>query len=411
MKRGYLSQYFEAVAIKRLSAVEASRVDSNQHEFNGVEGLRALFGIARERQRFPARFIYLNDYDEDPITDDGFLTWYDARARSAVRTRRSEHRLYFPTTRVSECATENDLLLICKQRDGTVLVIIAEAPSTVERQLIWLFGTDDLDQPGFAVRADLEGEGDRVGYAARVILEELGIEPEDWQEDYLQQMLDRFGRQFPPTREFSAYARQTLPDITVQDPPDAALMAWLDREELLFRTLERELVTERLRQGFVDDVDGFLRYSLSVQNRRKSRAGAALENHLQHIFAGRRIRHDRAVYTEHKSKPDFLFPGIDQYRDGEFPTPRLTVLASKSSCKDRWRQILTEANRIPMKHLITLETSISDAQTDEMQRKQVRLIIPEALQPTYTPTQREWLMTLHDFVQLVQIRQVGLTVG
>jgi hypothetical protein len=44
MKQGYLSQYFSGVAAKRLSSVEANILISNQHEFNGVEGLRTLLG-------------------------------------------------------------------------------------------------------------------------------------------------------------------------------------------------------------------------------------------------------------------------------------------------------------------------------------------------------------------------------
>ena len=42
------------------------------------------------------------------------------------------------------------------------------------------------------------------------------------------------------------------------------------------------------------------------------------------------------------------------------------MLAVKSTCKDRWRQILAEADRLPVKHLLTLEPGISVAQTDEM---------------------------------------------
>ena len=33
MKHGYLSEYFEGVAAKRLSAVEADETKSNQHEY------------------------------------------------------------------------------------------------------------------------------------------------------------------------------------------------------------------------------------------------------------------------------------------------------------------------------------------------------------------------------------------
>ena len=37
----------------------------------------------------------------------------------------------------------------------------------------------------------------------------------------------------------------------------------------------------------------------------------------------------------------------------------------KSTCKDRWRQVLSEADRIPNKHLFTLEAAISENQTSK----------------------------------------------
>ena len=57
MRKGYLSEYFEGVAVKRISAVEASPERSNQHEFNGISELRKLLGL--NRRIFPARFLYL----------------------------------------------------------------------------------------------------------------------------------------------------------------------------------------------------------------------------------------------------------------------------------------------------------------------------------------------------------------
>ena len=42
-----------------------------------------------------------------------------------------------------------------------------------------------------------------------------------------------------------------------------------------------------------------------------------------------------------------------------FDSNKLTMLASKTTCKDRWRQILNEADRIKIKHLFTLQQGIS----------------------------------------------------
>lgn len=44
MKKGFLSEYFEGVAAKRLSAVKIDAQISYQHEFNGVNGLKKNAG-------------------------------------------------------------------------------------------------------------------------------------------------------------------------------------------------------------------------------------------------------------------------------------------------------------------------------------------------------------------------------
>jgi len=96
VKKGYLSQYFKGVAVKLLSSVEADILSSNQHEFNGVEGLRAMLGEPDGKVRYQAKFLYLTDSDDDPITEDGFLTWYDARQKARIErgVMRWEYRLY-----------------------------------------------------------------------------------------------------------------------------------------------------------------------------------------------------------------------------------------------------------------------------------------------------------------------------
>lgn len=403
MKSGHLSQYFTGVAAKRLSAVEADVFRSHQHEFNGVDGLKKIFGQAHGKQKFPARFIYLNDYDDEPVIADGFLTWYDARERHPTR---SEHRLYFPTTAVSECAAEGDVLVLGCHPDGSVLVVIAEYGSTIANQVQWLFGVSDLAHPGFSVREELETDQDRIAFASRLILENIGVAVEETTEEtFLDAMLKKFNGGFPSTRDFSAYARSTLKDVNSQDGQDAAVMAWMEREEILFRTLERHLIADRLTKGFDGDVDGFISFSLSVQNRRKSRVGYALENHLQFMFDECGIRYSRTATTEQKSKPDFLFPGQVEYHDPSFSPLRLTMLGVKSSCKDRWRQVLAEADRIERKHLLTLETAISLNQTDEMQAKQLQLVLPRSLHSTYSPTQQSWIMDVAEFTALVRERQ------
>lgn len=81
------------------------------------------------------------------------------------------------------------------------------------------------------------------------------------------------------------------------------------------------------------------------------------------------------------------------------------MLGAKSTCKDRWRQVLAEADRIDRKHLLTLEAAISTYQTDEMQDKQLQLVVPASIHGTYTESQQRWLYSVNDFLREVRKKQ------
>lgn len=78
------------------------------------------------------------------------------------------------------------------------------------------------------------------------------------------------------------------------------------------------------------------------------------------------------------------------------------MLAVKSTCKDRWRQVLAEAARVSRKHLLTLEPGISVQQTTEMVDHAVQLVIPRGIQSSFQDAQREELISLGEFVGMAQ---------
>jgi len=411
MKQGYLSEYFDGVAVKRLSAVEIDIGRSNQHEFNGSKNMHRLFGKPVDKVRFPARFLYLCDDDEEPVSSEGELTWYDARKKARVErgVMRQEYRLYFPSmVTVSQCVAEGDLLLVAKRTDGGVLVVVAEKDTLIERQLLWLFGLSDQPaHPGFSIRAELETNQDKIGFAARVILEQIEVATEEEAPNYLEQMLECFGNSYPKSDVFSAFARSSLNEISSLDAPDGALIAWMEREEILYRTLEKHLLCEKLQNiGLSDikDVNPILNAVQSTLQRRRSRAGLALENHMEHIFREHDVAYTRGGITEGRLRPDFIFPGIAQYHDPSFLENSLTMLAAKTTCKDRWRQIRNEAKRIQLKHLLTLEPGISEHQTREMQAENIQLVLPRNLHEFFMPAQQAWLMDVSGFIRMVKTR-------
>ena len=81
------------------------------------------------------------------------------------------------------------------------------------------------------------------------------------------------------------------------------------------------------------------------------------------------------------------------------------MLGAKSTLKERWRQIFSEADRIEHKHLLTLSPGVSVNQTEQMKAGKVRLVVPAGLHQTYQPSQRSWLMNVSQFLELVMDRQ------
>lgn len=405
MKRGQLADYFAGVGVKRLSAVDATPTSKNsrQHEVGTTKKMRRDFLGENQHEKFNAVYIWLGE-DQDGFTAEGWATHYDTRLNQPNRA--PEWRLYYPSNPVTETMQEGDTLFLAKDRDGVLWFIIAPAGSTSEQQLFWLFGIRPEGQ-SFVSREVSDAEP-RLDFAARFILDELGIEFEEPDADKIDSIIERFGTTFPPTAEFSQLARLTLPGVRAEDNPDAALVAWLDHEEAMFRRLEHRVVAERLRQGFIAaegvDVDGFIKFSLGVQNRRKSRMGHSLENHIAAIFDCYGLPYERGAMTEHGQKPDFLFPNAAVYGAAAAGDTKLMMLGAKSTCKDRWRQVLAEASKIPRKHLLTLEPGISEPQTAQMDAAALQLVVPLSIQNSYTSRQQAWLWSLEQLIYEVERR-------
>ncbi|SMQ30706.1 EcoRII C terminal [Pseudomonas helmanticensis] len=410
-----ISDYFEGVAAKYLSAVDADPGRSNQHEIGGLPaaGFKQYLGTPgkNDEYRFKAKQIYFKDDSDSLEISEGFVTWYDCRRKQPHRS--AEFRLYYYSSAVTELIEEGDFLLVAKMLDGTLLMIFTPADSTIESQLRLVFGLKAVSEsftPGTLDAVQLL-------LPLRLVLEELGIEvsrPERGDDVWLEQLINKFGGDsFPTTSAFSAYARYSIQDSV--DPcgsPDQTIVQWMEHEEKLFRIFERYLVQQRLSLGFGVggcDVEGFISFSLSVQNRRKSRVGHAFEGHIYELFFQNKLLFEqgrgKGGITENGSRPDFIFPGFSSYHDSAFSIDNLFMLGAKTTCKDRWRQVLSEAKKIKKKHLITLEPAISQSQTCEMQSHDLQLVIPESIHSTYSASQRDWLLSVEEFIDLIRHRQ------
>lgn len=406
MKFGYLSQVFTTFAWKRVTAVEVDPTASNGHEFNSSSHLREILGTTtrscKAETGIPTRFFYFADEEDEATEAAACMSWYDSRAKHATRT---EWRLYYTDNAVigreGRARAGDSLIIAFTAGNETATVLVAESGSTCESQLRWLFGITDA---ALQFETAEVGAGQVVDMTRARILEAAGVVLPAKDDSLLERMLKLFDSEFPSSAVFGAFVRKELPGVRAEDGADTAIVAWMEHEEFAFRVLEKFIVGERLKQGF-KDVDDFVDCSLSVHNRRKSRAGHAFENHLGEVFRAHGLAFERTVTVEDKAKPDFLFPGAAQYFDASFPVAWLTLLGAKTSCKDRWRQILAESARVKDKHLVTLEPAISTDQLAQMRRHNLQLVIPAPLHATYPKDERAKLWDMATFISAVGDKQ------
>ncbi|MBR4511334.1 MAG: restriction endonuclease [Bacteroidales bacterium] len=235
------------------------------------------------------------------------------------------------------------------------------------------------------------------------------VMPDDKITQLLQEFVNRFSN-FPETKTMAVGARDcfnqayNIADTELISSPDEILLNWVDTEYRLFRLMEEKVYAEKMTKPF-GSIGAFMQMANEVLNRRKSRAGKSLEHHLADIFTHNKLVFEEQTVTEDNKKPDFLFPNSECYHNLQFPADDLIVLGAKTTCKDRWRQVLTEANRVDVKFLFTLQQGISKNQLREMQDSQLKLVVPRKYIDSFPKEFQSDISDLQGFIQHVKKKQ------
>lgn len=207
---------------------------------------------------------------------------------------------------------------------------------------------------------------------------------------------------FPATRRMSELAVEVI-DLCGSArgaDTDSQLLHRIRVEYALFRRLEERLISEELSNGFTG-IEDFLKLAQSVLQRRKSRAGKALEWHLTDLMSNAGVSFEAQPELD-KTNPDFVIPSAAAYYDVAGQKSDAMVVSVKTTCKDRWRQVLAEAPRAKARYLITLQQGISQNQMREIHGAGVRLVVPAKYHEAYAPEDRVQLLTISRFLELAR---------
>jgi hypothetical protein len=209
-----------------------------------------------------------------------------------------------------------------------------------------------------------------------------------------------WGASFPTGAEIIRKAVELRPHHK-RFRPDERLLRRRACEYEMFLSVEEAIELPVIKAGFTE-INEFVARAQTILQRRKARSGRSLELHAKAIFIEEGLRESidfsHGADAEPGRSPDFLFPSQASYRDPTFPASRLRMLAVKTTCRDRWRQILNEAARIETKHLLTLQEGVSVGQFAEMKSSGVQLVAPSRLIKKYPKDIRGQIISVEEFI-------------
>jgi hypothetical protein len=165
--------------------------------------------------------------------------------------------------------------------------------------------------------------------------------------------------------------------------------------------VERRLCEPEISRVF-KSVEDFIETAATIMNRRKSRAGRSLENHVGHVLRAAGIPHD--VRPQIEGRPDIVIPGKHEYDDPRYPEEKLFIVGVKTTCKDRWGQVTKEARRVRHKHILTTQRGIAAGQLNEMHAANVSLVVPKSIQADYPKESDIEMLTIQGFIDTVRDR-------
>lgn len=215
---------------------------------------------------------------------------------------------------------------------------------------------------------------------------------------------------FPSTGELCEAAQDLIIELKkygnadIVENCDALIKDWHDVDYRIFEGIEERLYQPYLKEP-IGELNKLLRLSKIITNRRKSRAGLSLEHHLSRIFDAGAFEYEIHAKTELNKKPDFLFPNSASYHNLSYDTDKLIMLGAKTTCKDRWRQVLTEADRIRNKYLFTLQPGISTIQLEEMASYNLTLVVPRTNLHLFNYSETNNVIDLKTFISYVKEKQ------
>jgi type II restriction enzyme len=319
---------------------------------------------------------------QDGRTTSSVVTWYGDKTRSEYRLTRFGRDFPF----LNEDVVGDLLVLIAKSRDEFLGYVLDFDEDIVEIQ------------SALGVEAFAHWGAYRDGVPQQAETEDACIDRKI--RDFSAAMTE-----FPSGAVFSETTRAILVGCLKKFPElmaDEALVRAYQTEYQLFKSVERQVCQNEVSGRLFKNIDDFIQTAASIMNRRKARAGRSFENHVEYLLTHANVPHKMRPSLGADGKPDIVIPNEQAYFDTSFPLEKLFIVGLKTTCKDRWRQVLNEGRRVKAKHILTMQPGITSAQLEEMHTAGVSLVVPQSLHRSFPKERTINLLSVESFIQTVK---------
>jgi len=114
---------------------------------------------------------------------------------------------------------------------------------------------------------------------------------------------------------------------------------------------------------------------MSIFQSRKSRAGKAFEYIIKEMFTRLSFPFSEQIVID-GAKPDFVMPSGDFFKEKPLDS---ILFTAKRTLRERWRQVVTEANKGYGYFLATLDEKVTKSQIEQAANHKIFIVVPKSI--------------------------------
>lgn len=152
---------------------------------------------------------------------------------------------------------------------------------------------------------------------------------------------------------------------------DEVYRSYLENE----KNIGNEIILTYFPEIKNDPFNALNEFYMSIFQSRKSRAGKAFEYIIRTLFKRLNYSFSEQVNID-GAKPDFVLPSEEFFKNRPMDS---VIFTAKRTLRERWRQVVTEANKGYAFFLATIDTGVSMNQIQNMAEHKVYMVVPKKL--------------------------------